>query len=79
MKLLLIEDKLAMQTALQRSFERRSIQVLRCGDGARGRPLADRMPNVVLPDLSLPGRLQTRPGGGPGRNGALALADNSIR
>ena len=35
MKLLLIEDKLAMQTALQRSFERRGIQVLTCGDGAR--------------------------------------------
>ncbi len=57
MKLLLIEDHTAMQTTLQRSFERRGMQVLLCGDGARA---LDRwrasLPDVVLLDLSLPGR-----------------------
>jgi len=56
MKLLLIEDNPAMQTALQRSFERRGMQVVVCGDGARA---LDRwqasVPDVVLLDLSLPG------------------------
>jgi two-component system response regulator TctD len=56
MKLLLIEDNPAMQTTLQRSFERRGMQVLLCGDGARA---LDRwrasLPDVVLLDLSLPG------------------------
>ncbi len=56
MKLLLIEDNPAMQTALQRSFERRGLQVALCGDGARA---LDRwrahQPDVVLLDLSLPG------------------------
>lgn len=56
MKLLLIEDNPAMQTTLQRSFERRGIQVTTCGDGARA---LDRwraaVPDVVLLDLSLPG------------------------
>ena len=56
MKLLLIEDNLAMQTTLQRSFERRGLQVVLCGDGARAldRWLAS-VPDVVLLDLSLPG------------------------
>ena len=57
MKLLLIEDNLAMQTTLQRSFERRGMQVLSCADGARA---VDRwrasLPDVVVLDLSLPGR-----------------------
>ncbi len=57
MKLLLIEDNAAMQATLQRSFERRGVQVLLCGDGARA---LDRwrasLPDVVLLDLSLPGR-----------------------
>ncbi len=57
MKLLLIEDNPAMQTTLQRSFERRGLQVVVCGDGARA---LDRwrasVPDVVLLDLSLPGR-----------------------
>ena len=35
MKLLLIEDDPTMQTTLQRTFERRGMQVLTCGDGAR--------------------------------------------
>jgi len=56
MKLLLIEDNAAMQTTLQRSFERRGMQVVLCGDGARA---LDRwrasVPDVVLLDLSLPG------------------------
>jgi len=56
MKLLLIEDNTAMQTALQRSFQRRGIQVVTCDDGARA---LDRwrasVPDVVVLDLSLPG------------------------
>ena len=56
MKLLLIEDNAALQTTLQRSFERRGMQVVLCGDGARA---LDRwrasLPDVVLLDLSLPG------------------------
>jgi two-component system, OmpR family, response regulator TctD len=56
MKLLLVEDNTAMQTTLQRSFERRGMQVVVCGDGARA---LDRwqasVPDVVLLDLSLPG------------------------
>jgi two-component system response regulator TctD len=57
MKLLLVEDNAAMQTTLQRSFERRGMQVVVCGDGARA---LDRwrasVPDVVLLDLSLPGQ-----------------------
>ncbi len=57
MKLLLIEDNTAMQTTLQRSFERLGVQVVVCGDGARA---LDRwrasVPDVVLLDLSLPGQ-----------------------
>jgi two-component system response regulator TctD len=56
MKLLLVEDNAAMQTTLQRSFERRGVQVVLCGDGGRAldRWLAC-VPDVVLLDLSLPG------------------------
>ncbi len=57
MKLLLIEDNPSMQATLQRSFERRGISVTLCGDGQRA---LDRwrasLPDVVLLDLSLPGR-----------------------
>ena len=57
MKLLLIEDNTAMQTTLQRSFERGGMQVVVCGDGACA---LDRwrasVPDVVLLDLSLPGQ-----------------------
>ena len=57
MKLLLVEDNTAMQTTLQRSFERRGMQVVVCGDGSRA---LDRwrasVPDVVLLDLSLPGQ-----------------------
>jgi two-component system response regulator TctD len=56
MKLLLVEDNTAMQTTLVRSFERRGVQVVVCGDGARA---LDRwraaVPDVVLLDLTLPG------------------------
>lgn len=56
MKLLLIEDNATMQATLQRSFERRGIQVVTCADGARA---LDRwqasVPDVVLLDLNLPG------------------------
>jgi two-component system response regulator TctD len=56
-KLLLVEDNLAMQTTLKRSFERRGMQVVACADGARA---LDRwqasVPDVVVLDLSLPGR-----------------------
>ena len=56
MKILLVEDNVAMQTSLQRTFGRRGIQVVTCGDGARA---LDRwqavVPDVVLLDLSLPG------------------------
>jgi two-component system, OmpR family, response regulator TctD len=56
MKLLLIEDNLAMRTTLQRSFERRGMQIVTCDDGARAmdRWLAS-VPDVVVLDLSLPG------------------------
>lgn len=56
MKLLLIEDQPAMQTALERAFQRQGILVTICGDGARA---LDRwhasVPDVVVLDLSLPG------------------------
>ena len=57
MKLLLIEDNATMLATLQRSFERRGITVTTCNDGTRA---LDRwrasVPDVVLLDLSLPGR-----------------------
>ena len=56
-KVLLIEDDAAMQATLQRTLERRGMRVTPCGDGARA---LDRwqatLPDVVLLDLSLPGR-----------------------
>ncbi len=56
MKLLLIEDNPAMRTTLQRSFERRGLQVLTCEDGARALALWQAsLPDAVLLDLSLPG------------------------
>ncbi|MCU0773319.1 MAG: response regulator transcription factor [Ideonella sp.] len=55
MKILLVEDDPAMRTTLQRSLERRGVQVVTCGDGARA---LDRwraaVPDLVLLDLSLP-------------------------
>lgn len=56
MKLLLVEDDPAMQTTLQRSLQRRGMQVVVCGDGGRA---LDRwqasLPDVVVLDLTLPG------------------------
>lgn len=57
MKVLLVEDLPAMQTTLQRSFERSGMRVVTCGEGDRA---LDRWrastPDVVVLDLSLPGR-----------------------
>jgi two-component system, OmpR family, response regulator TctD len=57
MKLLVIEDNAAMQTTLQRSFERRGFKVVICDDGAKAlsRWQAS-VPDVVLLDLSMPGQ-----------------------
>ncbi|MDR7271627.1 two-component system response regulator TctD [Pelomonas saccharophila] len=57
MKLLVIEDNAAMQTTLQRSFERRGFRVVICDDGAKAlsRWRAS-VPDVVLLDLSMPGQ-----------------------
>lgn len=57
MKLLLVEDDAAMRATLERSFARRGITVVTCADGDRA---LDRwrasVPDVVMLDLSLPGR-----------------------
>ena len=57
MKLLLVEDNPAMQTTLRRTFGRRGVQVVSCEDGSKAlsRWQAS-LPDVVLLDLSLPGR-----------------------
>ena len=57
MKQLLIEDNPTMQATLQRTMERRGMQVLTCGDGERALALWQAsLPDAVLLDLSLPGR-----------------------
>jgi len=57
MKLLLIEDNPSLQTTLQRTFERRGMQVQVCGDGDRALAAwKAQQPDAVLLDLSLPGR-----------------------
>lgn len=57
MKVLLVEDQAALQLTLQRSFERRGMRIVACTDGDRA---LDRWrasaPDVVVLDLSLPGR-----------------------
>lgn len=57
MKLLLVEDDAAMRATLERSFARRGVTVVTCADGDRA---LDRwrasVPDVVMLDLSLPGR-----------------------
>jgi two-component system response regulator TctD len=56
MRLLLVEDDAAMQAAMQRSLERRGIQVSTCGDGARAlERWRAAVPDAVVLDLSLPG------------------------
>ncbi len=56
MKLLLVEDDAAMQTALKRTLQNRGMEVELCGDG---RVALERWksapPDVVLLDLTLPG------------------------
>ncbi len=57
MKLLLIEDNPSLQTTLQRTFERRGMQVQVCGEGDRAvAAWKAQQPDAVLLDLSLPGR-----------------------
>jgi two-component system, OmpR family, response regulator TctD len=54
-KLLIVEDDLAMQTALQRALSSRAITVALCGDGLLALPLWKQLqPDVVLLDLTLP-------------------------
>ena len=56
MKLLLIEDDAAMQTALQRALGRRGMAVTPCTDGAAAvAQWLALQPDVVVLDLSLPG------------------------
>ena len=55
LRLLLIEDDAAMQTALQRALSRRGIDVLGCTDGALAvSQWTAAQPDVVVLDLSLP-------------------------
>ncbi len=57
MHLLLIEDDVALRTALQRSLVRAAIRVEMCGDGAQALSTWARcQPDVVVLDLSLPGK-----------------------
>lgn len=57
MHLLLIEDDIALRTALQRSLVRASMRVDVCGDGAQALDVwVALQPDVVLLDLSLPGK-----------------------
>ena len=56
MKILLVEDNPAMATSLQRTFQRRGMQVVVCDDGAKALVRWQAaVPDVVLLDLSLPG------------------------
>ncbi|MES2947796.1 MAG: response regulator transcription factor [Pseudomonadota bacterium] len=57
MHVLLIEDDLALRTALQRSLVRAAMRVDICGDGAQALDAWSTLkPDVVLLDLSLPGK-----------------------
>jgi two-component system response regulator TctD len=54
-KLLIVEDDLAMQTALQRALSSRAITIAVCGDGLLALSMWKQLqPDVVLLDLSLP-------------------------
>ncbi|MDO8457367.1 MAG: response regulator [Burkholderiaceae bacterium] len=56
MKLLIIEDDLAMQMVLQRALSARAITVALCGDGLQAVKMWRNLgPDVVLLDLTLPG------------------------
>lgn len=55
-KLLIIEDDLAMQMVLQRALSARAITVALCGDGLQAVKMWRNLgPDVVLLDLTLPG------------------------
>lgn len=55
-KLLIIEDDVAMQMALQRALSARAITVALCGDGLQAVAMWRHLtPDVVLLDLTLPG------------------------
>jgi two-component system, OmpR family, response regulator TctD len=55
-KLLIIEDDVAMQMALQRALSARAITVALCGDGLQAVAMwRNLIPDVVLLDLTLPG------------------------
>ncbi len=55
MKLLIVEDDLAMQTALQRALSSRAITIALCGDGLQALTRWKQLqPDVVLLDLTLP-------------------------
>ena len=57
MKVLLIEDDLALQTTVQRTLERRGMSVSVCADALRAiNRWQASLPDVVLLDLSLPQR-----------------------
>jgi two-component system, OmpR family, response regulator TctD len=57
MKILLVEDNEAMRTTLARTLGLRGMQVSTCGDGHLALAAwRDAAPDVVLLDLSLPGR-----------------------
>jgi two-component system response regulator TctD len=54
-KLLIVEDDLAMQTALQRALSSRAITIAVCGDGLQALTTWKQLqPDVVLLDLTLP-------------------------
>ncbi|MFM2449870.1 MAG: hypothetical protein RIS44_2320 [Pseudomonadota bacterium] len=56
MQLLLIEDDATMQATLQRTFERRGIRTVCCGDGSQAVATWQKLlPDVVVLDLTLPG------------------------
>jgi len=56
LKLLLIEDDISMQTALQRALNRRGMEVFGCTDGRKALDQwTTAQPDVVVLDLSLPG------------------------
>jgi two-component system response regulator TctD len=57
LKLLIVEDDATLRATLQRSLERRGMQVVPCDDGARALARWESsLPDAVLLDLSLPGQ-----------------------
>ena len=57
LKLLIVEDDATLRATLQRSLERRGMQVVPCDDGSRALVRWESsLPDAVLLDLSLPGQ-----------------------